>query len=73
MRNAVPHQALRISVAATLLASTAFSAHADVITDWNIKAGEIIVESKVGTPPAVRTMAFVQTAVFTAVNGITQR
>lgn len=73
MKCEVPLHALRISVAATLLAGAAFNAHADIITDWNIKAGEIIIESKVGTPPAIRTMAFVQTAVFSAVNGISQR
>ena len=42
--------------------------NADVITDWNIKAGEIVTESKLGTPPAIRAMAIVQTAVYDAVN-----
>jgi len=73
MKHTVQTPAVRMSVVASLLAGLAFSAQADVITDWNTKVGEIIIESKVGTPPAVRTMAFVQTAVFNAVNGITQR
>ena len=39
---------------------------ADVITDWNLKAGHILMESKMGTPPAVRVMALVQTAAYEA-------
>ncbi|MDN3921267.1 DUF3455 domain-containing protein [Roseateles violae] len=42
-------------------------AQADVVTDWNIRAGELIVEAKLGTPPANRAMALVQTAVHEAV------
>jgi hypothetical protein len=37
-------------------------ARADAITDWNVKTGELITEAKIGTPPAVRVMAIVQTA-----------
>ena len=54
-------------IAAGLLAGLAFNAQADVITDWNLKANEIVVESKLGTPPAVRVLALVQTAVNDAV------
>ena len=61
--------ATRICVAASLL-GVAFNANADVITDWNIKAGEIVTESKLGTPPAIRAMAIVQTAVYDAVNAV---
>lgn len=53
-------------VGAALLLALATQARADVITDWNIKAGEILFESKMGTPPAVRVMALVQTAVYQA-------
>jgi hypothetical protein len=42
-------------------------ARADAITDWNLKAGDILAEAKLGTPPAVRAMALVQTAVYQAV------
>jgi hypothetical protein len=52
---------------AALLGTLAFGASADVITDWNAKAGNVIVESKLGTPPAIRVMAIVQTAVDEAV------
>jgi hypothetical protein len=69
----IKQSALRISLAAALLAGSVTQAHADVVTDWNVKAGEIIAESKMGTPPAVRVMAFLQTAVFDAVNSVTKR
>ena len=61
--------AIRIGIAASLL-GVALNADADVITDWNIKAGEIVTESKLGTPPAVRAMAIVQTAVHEAVSAV---
>ena len=53
-----------------MLAGVVLNANADVITDWNIKAGEIVTESKLGTPPAIRAMAIVQTAVYDAVNAV---
>lgn len=48
-------------------------ARADVVTDWNVKAGEIVVAAGLATPGANRTMAIVQTAVYEAVNAITGR
>ncbi len=60
----------RLALAASLFAGWAVNASADAITDWNIKSGEIVAESKIGTPPAVRVMAIVQTAAFEAVNAI---
>jgi hypothetical protein len=48
-------------------------AHADVITEWNTKVGDIIVDAKLGAPPAARTVAIVQTAVYEATNAITKR
>ena len=56
-----------------MLAGLAINANADAITDWNIKAGEFIVEAKLGTPPANRVMAIVHTAVYEAANAITKR
>lgn len=41
-------------------------ARADVVTDWNLKANEFTIEAKLGTPPAMRVMAIVQTAVHRA-------
>lgn len=51
----------------------ATAARADAVTDWNIKSGEVIVEAKIGTPPAVRVMAIVQTAAHQAVQTATHR
>lgn len=48
-------------------------AGADVITDWNLRTGEILNESKLGTPPAVRVMAIVQTAAARAVDTVGRR
>ncbi len=58
---------------ALLLAALAIPAKADVITDWNQKTGNLITEAKMGTPPAIRVMAIVQTSAYGAVNAITQR
>ncbi len=49
------------------------AARADAVTDWNILSGEVIVEAKIGTPPAVRVMAIVQTAAHQAVQTATLR
>ena len=72
MNHTKKHQQIALLVvAASLLAAP--MALADVVTDWNIKAGEIVVEAKLGTPPANRVLAIVQTAVYEAVNAITKR
>ncbi len=44
-------------------------ARADAVTDWNTRANDLLAEARMGTPPAVRVMAFVQTAVHQAVQG----
>lgn len=56
----------RTTLLLPLLVAAALNARADVITDWNVKSGEIITEAKMGTPPAVRVMAVVQTAAYEA-------
>ena len=71
MQSAVKHW--RRAGAALALAVAATAAQADTITDWSIKSGEIVTESKMGTPPAVRVMAYVHSAVYEAVNAITRR
>jgi hypothetical protein len=55
-------------LAAAALAAAASAARADAVIDWNTRAGDFIAESKMGTPPAVRVMAIVQTAVHQAAN-----
>lgn len=49
------------------------TAAADVVTDWNVTAADITVAAGLGPPPANRTLAMVQTAVYEAVNAITKR
>lgn len=48
-------------------------AQADLVTEWDIKACEIIVEAKLAPPPGSRVLAIVQTAVYEATNAITKR
>ena len=43
------------------------AASADVVTDWNARAVDIAAAAKLPTPPTVRAMAIVQTAVYEAV------
>jgi hypothetical protein len=62
--------ALLVVVAALLVGRMA---NADAVTDWNVKAGEIVVAAKLGTPPSNRVLAIVQTAVYEATNAITRR
>lgn len=53
---------------AAIVAST--PARADAVTDWNLHANHFVVEAKLGTPPAIRVMALVQTAVMDAVAAV---
>ena len=72
MNHTKKHQQIAsLVVAASLLACA--TARADAVCDWNAKVGEIIVDAKMGPPPANRAMAIVHTAVFEAVNAITKR
>lgn len=54
-------------VAIACLVGAAPLARADVVTDWNLVAGDLVVQAKLGTPPANRVMAIVHTAVHEAV------
>ncbi len=60
-------------VLSAVAAVAATGARADAVTDWNIKSGEVITEARIGTPPAVRVMAIVQTAALQAVQSAQQR
>ena len=55
-----------------ILILASFSIQADVVTDWNITTRDIVVNSKLYTPPANRVMAIVHTAVYESVNSISQ-
>jgi membrane-associated phospholipid phosphatase len=61
------------SLALFIGALCATAARADAVTDWNVLSGQVIVEAKIGTPPAVRVMAIVQTAAHQAVQTATHR
>ena len=65
--------AVRIAVAAALAGAISLDAQADAIVDWNVRSDALITQSKLGTPPAIRVMAFVQTAAYDAVNTVSQR
>jgi len=64
MKQASPF--VRLALAAAVFAVLAPNARADAITDWNVKSGEVVDAAKLGTPPAVRVMAIVQTAAYEA-------
>ena len=67
----IPKAAPRCLLLIPLLA-LALSSRADVVTDWNLKAGEIVAAHQPG-PPGSATLALLQTAVFDAVNAITRQ
>jgi hypothetical protein len=67
-------QMLRVGILAGLLCISGLSdAGADVVTEWNERAGEIVVSAQVGPLPAERALAMVQASVYEAVNAITRR
>lgn len=57
----------QLLLAGAIAAGLAGTAQADAVTDWNARAGQFVLDAKMGTPPAVRLMAVVQTAVHEAV------
>ena len=61
------HQVTASLLVLITLAAAAAEALADPVIDWNVRANEIVIESKIGTPPAMRVMAIVQAAVLEAV------
>ncbi len=62
--------AAQLALATTLSVACSLPAQADAITDWNARCAVLITDSKLGTPPAVRVMALVQTAAHAAVDAI---
>src|SRR5262249_42053110 len=59
-----------LAVVAALLAAP--MARADVVTDWNVKAGELVVAARLGPPPAYRVMALTHTAAYDAATPVTR-
>jgi hypothetical protein len=60
-----------VSSLVSVLCALSAPAGADVVTEWNAKAAEIVATAKIATPVANRTMAIVQTAVYEAVKAAT--
>jgi hypothetical protein len=60
-----------VAAAASCIAAPALQA--DVVTDWNTKASEIVAAAKLPPHPSYRAMAIVQVAVHESVNAITRR
>jgi hypothetical protein len=56
--------------AAVLIASAAGAARADAVTDWNATANAIVVDAKLGTPPAIRVLAIVQSAAYEGLSAL---
>jgi hypothetical protein len=46
---------------------------ADVVTDWSVRAGDIVIAAKISPPLATRQTAIIQSAVYEAVNAVTGR
>ncbi|WP_332739914.1 vanadium-dependent haloperoxidase [Hydrogenophaga sp.] len=69
-RNLIVH--LAVPLAGAMFTILASPARADVITDWNQRSAQIVGEARIGTPPAVRVMALVQTAAFEAAREATR-
>ncbi len=62
--------AIAIAICMSLYATTA---HADVITDWNQNALEVLKAANFGNPPVARAMAMVHVAMCDAVNSVQPR
>ena len=62
MKNTV----LAAALAGIFASSLAPVARADAIVDWNQRSAQFITEARLGTPPAIRVMALVQTAAYEA-------
>jgi hypothetical protein len=71
MNHAKSRTAVILIVAVCMFAAQA--ARADAVTDWNVKACDIVTRSGLPTPPASRLMAIVHTSVYEAANAITKR
>src|SRR3954453_20669164 len=61
-----------VAIALLAFVSTAPSARADMVTDWNVIALDT-VPATISGPPHARLMGYVQAAVFDAVNSVERR
>ena len=63
----------RFAAALGILAATTAAAHADIVTDWNQTAIEMMKAANVGGNPASRSLAMVHVAMADAVNSVQRR
>lgn len=70
IHNLIAH--LAVPLTSALFTTLASPARADAITDWNQRSAQIVGEARIGTPPAVRVMALVQTAAWEAAREATR-
>lgn len=65
------HAPALVALSCALLgAAAAPLARADAVTDWSLKAEQVVLDAKLGTPPAVRVLAFSHSAVHEAVQAV---
>jgi len=64
--------ALILGLSAALLGAP-HAARADAIIQWNLRANALVAEAKLGTPPAIRAMALLHTAIDEAVGAAVAR
>jgi hypothetical protein len=72
MKNSITCQQIALLMAVISLFSIS-RVQADAVTEWNQRAGDIVINGNVGPLPAERILAMVQAAVYEATNAITQR
>ncbi len=72
MRNLQKYKILLVSGALFAL-GVSVEARADSVTDWNIKARDMVVDAKFPTPHSNRALAIVHTSIYEAVNAITKK
>ncbi len=72
MKITIKNKAITL-LAAIIWAFTISSAQADAVTEWNQRAGDIVVKADIGPLPAERALAMVHAAVYEAVNAITRK
>lgn len=73
MRDTRQHSWRRLLLVVAAAALAAPATQADVVTEWNTRASDIVAAAKLPPHPSYRAMAMVQAAVYEAVNAITRR
>lgn len=72
MKITIKNKAITL-LAAVIWVFVVSSVQADAVTEWNQRAGDIVVKADIGPLPAERALAMVHAAVYEAVNAITRK